>query len=154
MRANSLRARLRLNFWGAHAPRVLAIAPSRSRVVRVDRVCPYLDPVLARRRNVHARRAPYPESDVESKCHYIPVSDFVIFAFDPEFAGFAGFRERPKCDQIVVVNGFGRDKAAFKVGMDGTRCGRRFCTSVNRPGTGLFFSGGEESSQAQQVISW
>jgi len=40
--------------WGAHAPRVLAMAPSPSRTFPSESIA-------ARRRNGHARRVRYPE---------------------------------------------------------------------------------------------
>ena len=54
------KSRRDLILWGAHAPRVLAIAPSRSRIFP-SIIVRRRKKISARRRNVHARRVRSPE---------------------------------------------------------------------------------------------
>ena len=45
-----------------------------------------------------------------------------------------------------------RDKTPLEIGMDNAGGGGRFVASINRPGAGFFFAGGQVGPQAKQMI--
>src|SRR5439155_23379281 len=92
------------------------------------------------------------ELDVEPEQNHVAVADFVLFSFKPQFACFAGFRERTGRDQIVAVNGFRRDKTAFEIGVDRSGSGWRLFAGVNGPSARLLFAGGKKRVQPEQMI--
>ena len=76
-------------------------------------------------------------SDVESEQNHVAIENFVAFSLQAQFACFACFRERTGCDQIVVVDGFGCDKPALKIGVNRSGGGWRRNSRSLVPGSPL-----------------
>ena len=63
---------------------------------------------------------------IKPEVHDVAVGDDILLAFQPELAGFARAGFALVGDVIGIGNGFGADKALFKVGMDDTGGGGGF----------------------------
>ncbi len=55
------------------------------------------------------------ESHIEAKENHVAIPDDVIFTFRSQLANFARLGEGTKRDELVVVNRFRRDEAAFEI---------------------------------------
>src|ERR1700747_1655906 len=79
--------------------------------------------------------------NVEAELHHVAIFDHIVFAFDTQFPGFTSLRERPKLNEVVKMDGFSRNEASFKVGMNDSGGRRSLIPSVDGPGSSLFLSG-------------
>src|SRR5436305_4810288 len=89
----------------------------------------------------------------KSEMHDVTVGDDIVAAFEAEFAGLARAGFSPESDVIVVGDGLGADEALFEIGVDHARCLRRARALLDRPGTGLFRSGGEIGDEMQEIVA-
>src|SRR5438477_2863954 len=79
--------------------------------------------------------------DIEAERNHVAVAHGIIFAFNPQLAGFARLGEGTVRDQIVVMNCFRGDEAALKIGMDYTCRSRCFVALMNCPSARFLFAG-------------
>ena len=86
--------------------------------------------------------------DVKSEFDNIAVFHFVFFALDAEFADITGGGFGAGCDEVIVGDDFGGDKASLEVTMDNAGSGRGFVTVVDGPGASFFFATGDISTKA------
>ena len=89
---------------------------------------------------------------VEPELHHVAVLHDVFLALDPQLAGFAGLGVGAEADEVVEVDGLGRDEAALEIAVDDAGGGGRFVAGADGPGAGLLLAGGEVGAQAEQVI--
>ena len=80
---------------------------------------------------------------------YIAVFDDVFLAFYSKLTGLFDGLLTAEFNKIIIGNGFGSDKAFFKIGVNygsGFGCGSADCDG---PGTDFFFTHGKVGLQAQ-----
>ncbi len=82
----------------------------------------------------------------------VAILDDVVFAFDAEFAGFAGFGKGAEGDEILVGDGFCGDESAFEIAVDDAGGLWGFVAGVDSPSASFFFSGGEVGAEAEEGI--
>ena len=89
---------------------------------------------------------------IEAEVHDVAVLDYIVFAFNAEFTGFAACRFRTESVEVFVFNHFGAYEAAFKVGVDNS--GALWCFhAVNEcPSADFVATGCEEGAQAQEMV--
>jgi hypothetical protein len=89
---------------------------------------------------------------VELEEEHIAISDFIVAAFDPVVAGFAGMGDGAALDEIVAVDGFGLDEAFFEVGVDGAGGAGGGGAGTDGPGADFLVVEREEGAQAEESI--
>ena len=78
--------------------------------------------------------------------------DDVFFAFHSVEASFSCGGDGAALDEVLVVDGFGFDEASFKVGVDDSGGLGGGVSLADCPGADFFFAGGEECSQAEELV--
>src|SRR5438874_5927474 len=89
---------------------------------------------------------------VELEQDHVAVLDDVFPSFHSVQSFLTGGGNGTAPDQVVVGNGLGLDKAAFKIAVNRAGGSWRGVTRVNRPGADFLLAGGEKSAQAEQMI--
>ena len=85
---------------------------------------------------------------VETEVYHIAVLHHIVLAFHANLTFFAGSSYTAVGHEVIVVDDFGADKAAFKVRVNlasGLRCRGAL---GNRPGTAFIRASGQEGLQA------
>ena len=93
------------------------------------------------------------DSYIELKKHYIAVLDDVFLAFHAVKSLFTRDGNGAAGHQIFVGNGFGLDKAAFKVAMDNASGLGSGISGMDGPCAGFFFVHCEIADQAKAAIA-
>ena len=91
-------------------------------------------------------------SDVEAELDDVAVFDGVFLAFDADFAGDFGGGFGAGGDEVVVVDDFGGDEAAFEIRVDDAGGCGGFVAGDDGPGAGFLDAGGEVGAESQEVI--
>lgn len=78
--------------------------------------------------------------DIKAKMDDIPVLDDVILAFQAQPAFLLSHGQRTGVDQIVIMDNFGADEAALKIGVNLARSLRRLRAPADGPGAHLLLS--------------
>src|SRR5690606_17699277 len=83
--------------------------------------------------------------DVKQKVQHIPIFYHVVFTFLAQFACVFCALFAFVLNEVIVGDGIGADKTAFKIGVDNTGGLGRGGADRNGPGTHFFYAGGEVS---------
>src|SRR5437762_6833599 len=92
------------------------------------------------------------ELDGETKVDDVGILDEILFAFEPEFAGFLAFCFAAVNDEVLVGDHLGANKAALDIAMN--FAGGFFGDSAlgDRPGAHFVFPGGKKTDQIEQGV--
>src|SRR5262245_49504148 len=91
--------------------------------------------------------------DSKAKMNNITVLDDVVFALEPELAGFFALRLTAKNNKVIVSNDLGTDKTTLDVAMN-LSCSLACDRSLSdRPRADLVFAGRKKTYQIQEPVS-